>query len=68
MKVGDLVRHKDAEEFAKLGYGIVLGFRPKDFQLEYDPTCDVWTEALVIWGSRGVRYTMRASLEVIAER
>jgi hypothetical protein len=75
MKVGDIVRIKShAEEdpaFQKdideMGYGIVIAFEQRGYQLHHDPHCDVWNDAIVIWPRMGKSWHMRAMLEVVSE-
>jgi len=69
VKVGDLVRIKsdDPQDTDGTGYGIVIAFEQRGYQLEHDPDCDVWNDAIVIWPRFGKSWHMRALLEVISE-
>ncbi len=69
MKVGDLVRIKsdDPQHTDETGYGIVIAFEQRGYQLEHDPDCDVWNDAIVIWPRFGKSWHMRALLEVVNE-
>lgn len=75
MKVGDIVRIKNdtsmdsslQKDIDEMGYGIVIAFEQRGYQLEHDPDCDVWNDAIVIWPRFGKSWHMRALLEVISE-
>ena len=73
MKVGDIVRIKterddyDISLLNETGYGIVIGFEPRGYQLDRDPDCDVWNDAVVVWPRAGKSWHMRALLEVVNE-
>ena len=75
MKIGDIVRIKSyAEEdpaFQKdideMGYGIVIAFEQRGYQVDHDPDCDVWNDAIVVWPRFGKSWHMRAMLEVVNE-
>jgi hypothetical protein len=75
VQIGDIVRIKTDDEedpaFQKdideTGYGIVIGFEPRGYQLDRDPDCDVWNDAIVVWPRGGKSWHMRALLEVVSE-
>ena len=75
MKVGDIVRIKNdtsmdsslQKDIDETGYGIVIGFEPRGYQLDRDPDCDVWNDAIVVWPRAGKSWHMRALLEVVSE-
>ena len=68
MKVGDLVKcREEPGENEEREIGIVIGFKPRGWSRDLDPTCDVWNDAIVMWPAFGIAFHMRALLEVISE-
>ena len=73
MQIGDIVTIKterddyDISLLNETGYGIVIGFEPRGYQLDRDPDCDVWNDAVVVWPRAGKSWHMRALLEVVNE-
>ena len=67
MNVGDIVRRKRDDSFKELGYGIVIKFEQRGYQRDYDPSCDVWTDAVVMWNKFGLSWDMRVMVEVVHE-
>ena len=72
MQIGDIVRiktdnPKDDSLIDETGYGIVIGCEPRGDQLDRDPDCDVWNDAIVVWPRTGKSWHMRALLEGVSE-
>jgi hypothetical protein len=45
----------------------VIAFEKRGYQVDHDPACDVWNDAIVIWPRHGKSWHMRAMLEVVNE-
>jgi len=75
VKIGDIVRIKHEttldsslqKDIDEMGYGIVIAFEQRGYQSDYDPDCDVWNDAVVVWPRGGKSWHMRALLEVLNE-